>query len=110
MASNATKDAFRLVERRLVAFGSYSHVRSLLDKYMIGSSYDQELVEKILVILVAEFRQELSKLSGNLPDDEAEAAAVASRRASGKRGRPKKETLQIEVVEDVDLMELEDES
>lgn len=82
--SDTTKDAFKLVERELVKFGSYENAKKMLNKYMIGSSYDQEMVEKILVILVTEFRHVVEKMSSSLPDDEVEAAASISRRASYK--------------------------
>jgi len=91
--SDAAKDAFRLVERELVKFGSYENARKMLNKYMIGSSYDQEMTEKILVILVTEFRHVVEKLSSSLPEDEAEAAASLSRKASYKPRAKKEESV-----------------
>jgi cell division GTPase FtsZ len=85
--SKTAKETLRVVERELLKFGSYEHAKKLLNKYMIGSDYNQEMVEKILVILVAEFRHEIEKISGNLPDDAVEAAAVVERKATGARGR-----------------------
>ena len=104
--SNTTKDAFRLVERELVKFGSYENTKKMLNKYMIGSSYDEEMVEKILVILVSEFRHVIERLSSVLPEDDTEAAAVVSRRASSKpRGRAKKDDYSdIEIIEDTDIL------
>lgn len=102
--SNTTRDAFRIVEKELIKFASYDNVRSILSKYMIGS-YDQALVEKLLVILASEFRHNIERLSSNLPDDEVEAAAVVNKKAtSNRRGRPRKNSLDIEVVEDIDLL------
>ena len=104
--SNTTKDAFRLVERELVKFGSYDNAKKLLNKYMIGSSYDEEMVEKILVILTTEFRHVIEKLSSVLPEDDTEAAAVVSRRASSKpRTRSRKdESDDVEIIEDTDIL------
>ena len=82
--SNAVKDSFRLVERELIKFSSYENVKSILSKYSIGQ-YDKELVEKLLVILSTEFRHKIEKLSSDLPDDDVEASAVVSKRASSKR-------------------------
>lgn len=102
--SNATRDAFRIVEKELIKFASYDNVRSILSKYMIGA-YDKELVEKLLVILASEFRHNIERLSSHLPDDEVEAAAVVSKKAStNRRGRPRKNAVEIETVEDVDLL------
>jgi hypothetical protein len=93
-----------MVEKELTKFASYDNVRSILSKYMIGS-YDQALVEKLLVILASEFRHNIERLSSHLPDDEVEAAAVISKKANNKRrGRPRKNPLDIEVVEDYDLL------
>lgn len=104
--SNTTKDAFRLVERELVKFGSYENAKKLLSKYMIGSSYDEEMVEKVLVILTTEFRHVIEKLSSVLPEDDTEAAAVVSRRASSKpRTRVKKDdSSDVEIIEDTDIL------
>lgn len=87
--SKTTKETLRVVERELIKFGSYEHAKKLLDKYMIGSDYNRDMVEKILVILVAEFRHEIERLSSNLPDDEAEAAFIVEHKAAGKR-RPRR--------------------
>ena len=105
--SNTTKDAFRLVERELVKFGSYENAKKLLNKYMIGSSYDEEMVEKVLVILTSEFRHVIEKLSSVIPEDDTEAAAVVSRRASSKpRVRGKKDdSSDIEIIEDTDILD-----
>jgi len=100
--SNTTKDAFRIVEKELSKFCSYDNVKSVLSKYMIGK-YDPELVEKLLVILGTEFRHNLERLTSNLPDDNVEAAAVVSRKAANKRGRPRKNDLQIEAADDFDF-------
>ena len=102
--SNTTKDAFRIVEKELNKFCSYDNVKSVLSKYMIGS-YDQALVEKLLVILGTEFRRNIERLSTNLPDDDVEAAAVVSKKAAHKRGRPRKNDLVIETVEDFNFDE-----
>jgi hypothetical protein len=74
---------------------------------MIGSSYDQEMVEKILVILTSEFRHVIEKLSSVLPEDDVEAAAVVSRRASSKpRAKGKKDDFSdIEIIEDTDILD-----
>lgn len=104
--SNATKDAFKIVEKELNKFCSYDNVKSVLSKYMIGG-YDQQLVEKLLVILGIEFRHNLERLTSNLPDDNVEAAAVVSRKAASKRGRPRKNDLKIESVEDFDFDNVE---
>ena len=105
--SNAAKDSLRIVERELLKFGSYENVRSILSKYSIGN-YDKDLVEKLLVIFVAEFRHKIESLSGNLPDDEAEANAAIERKvaASNRRGRkPKSEISDIDVIDDFDLVD-----
>ena len=82
--SKTAKDALKIVERELIKFSSYESVRSILSKYSIGQ-YDEDLVEKLLVILSTEFRHKLEKMSSDLPDDDVEAAAVISRRASSNR-------------------------
>lgn len=108
--TNTTKDAFRIVEKELTKFGSYENVRSMLSKYMVGQ-YDQQVVEKLLVILIAEFRHRIEKLSTSLPDDETEASAIIEKRAASKRGSSKTKSpgLDIEVVDDFDIMNADEE-
>jgi hypothetical protein len=107
--SNTSKDAFKIVEKELIKFGSYENAKKILSKYMIGSSYDQEMVEKILVILVAEFRREIERLNGNLPEDDAEAALVIERKASSKpRQKKGSSKIVIESAGDIDIDDLEE--
>jgi len=95
---NTAKDTLVMIERELIKFASYDNVKSMLSKYMVGS-YDQDTVEKLLVILSSEFRKVLERVEDNLPDDDVEAAAVVARRSSPKRGKPRKE---VDVIIDDD--------
>ena len=106
--SNTTKNAFRIVEKELIKFSSYDNVKSILSKYMIGA-YDKELVEKLLVILATEFRHNIERMSTNLPEDDTEAAAIVSKRASSSRGKnTKADSLKIEIVDDFEFDDSED--
>lgn len=106
--SNTAKDALKLVEKELLKFSSYESVKSILSKYSIGQ-YDEALVEKLLVILSTEFRHKIEKMSVNLPDDDVEAAAIISRRASSTRGASKKTSgIDIEVAEDFDINDFDE--
>lgn len=105
--ANKSIETLRLVERELLKFGSYENANKILSKYMIGSSYDKEMVEKILVILVAEFRQQLERMGKALPEDEAEAEAAIERKISRKKTSRKSE-FSIELADDIDLSEFDD--
>lgn len=87
--SDSVRNTFNLIERELIKFGSYENAKRLLNKYMIGSSYDKEMTEKILVILVSEFRHEIDRMKNALPEDDVEAAASVERKVSNKRASKK---------------------
>lgn len=99
-----SKDVFKLVERELLKFASYDNAKKVLAKYMIGSSYDKDMLEKILVILSTEFRHEIEKISRSLPEDDVEADAAIGRKASFKpRSKKSNSSLSIEDAGDIDL-------
>lgn len=106
---NTSKDVFRLVERELLKFASYDNAKKVLAKYMIGSSYDRDMVEKVLVILATEFRHEIEKMSGSLPDDDIEAAAAIERKVAYKaRSKKPKSGISIEDAGDIDIDEFDE--
>lgn len=77
---------FKLMENELLKMASYENVRSILSSYGVSTiNIDDEVLERILVILITEVRHTIEKFRERIPEGESEADGFIEKSASRVR-------------------------